>query len=83
MAEKDLKISASNDLDISVMGADFVIVSTPTNYDEKTNFLDTSSVEAVIAPIVVGNPKVCIVVKSTISAGFIETIKERLWIPTQ
>ena len=48
LAEKDLNLSASTDLNVSVQGADYVIVSTPTNYDEQTNFFDTSSVEAVI-----------------------------------
>ena len=49
LTEKDLNLSASTDLSLSVQGADFVIVSTPTNYDEETNFFDTSSVEAVIS----------------------------------
>ena len=51
LAERDLKLSASTDLKASLGGADYVIVSTPTNYDEKTNFFDTSSVEAVIAKL--------------------------------
>ena len=46
LAEKELKLSASTDLKASVKTADYVIISTPTNYDEKTNFFDTSSVEA-------------------------------------
>ena len=78
LAEKDLNLSASTDLKASVQGADYVIVSTPTNYDERTNFFDTSSVEAVIAQVVEGEPKSCIVVKSTIPVGFIEDVRERL-----
>ena len=78
LSEKDLNISASTDLVASVAGADFVIVSTPTNYDEKTNFFDTSSVEAVIVQVVESEPKACIVVKSTIPVGFIESLRERL-----
>ena len=77
LAEKDLNLSASTDLKASVQGADYVIVSTPTNYDEKTNFFDTSSVETVIAEVIALEPDACIVVKSTIPVGFIEDIRER------
>jgi UDPglucose 6-dehydrogenase len=78
LAEKDLNLSASTDLKASVHGADYVIVSTPTNYDEKTNFFDTSSVETVITQVIDGEPNACIVVKSTIPVGFIEDVSERL-----
>lgn len=78
LVEKDLNLSASTDLNASVQSADYVIVSTPTNYDEKTNFFDTSSVEAVIAKVIETEPNACIVVKSTIPVGFIEGIRERL-----
>jgi UDPglucose 6-dehydrogenase len=78
LAEKDLNLAASNDLEASVCGADYVIVSTPTNYDVKTNFFDTSLVEAVIAQVINSEPKACIVVKSTIPVGFIDDIRERL-----
>ncbi len=78
LAEKDLNLSASTDLKASVLGANYVIVSTPTNYDEKTNFFDTSSVEAVIAQVIESEPSACIVVKSTIPVGFIEDVRERL-----
>ena len=78
MAEKDLNIRASIDLQRSVIGANYVIVATPTNYDEKTNFFDISSVEAVIANVIKYEPKACIVVKSTIPVGFISEVKDRL-----
>ena len=78
LLEKDLNISASTDLVASVAGADFVIIATPTNYNEKTNFFDTSSVETVIAQVVENEPKACIVVKSTIPVGFTENVRERL-----
>lgn len=78
LAEKDLNLSASTDLKASLNGADYVIVSTPTNYDEKTNFFDTSSVEAVIAEVIESEPSACIVVKSTIPVGFIDDVRERL-----
>ena len=78
LAEKDLNLSASTDMANSVKGADYVIVSTPTNYDEKANFFDTSSVEAVIAQVIEFEPNACIVVKSTIPVGFIEDVRKRL-----
>jgi UDPglucose 6-dehydrogenase len=78
LVEQDLNLSASTDLKASVQGADYVVVSTPTNYDEKTNFFDTSSVEAVIAQVIASEPSACIVVKSTIPVGFIEDVRNRL-----
>ena len=78
LAEKDLNLSASMDLTASLYGADYVIISTPTNYDEKTNFFDTSSVEAVINEVIEIEPSACIVVKSTIPVGFIDEVRERL-----
>ena len=78
LAEKHLNLSASIDLQTSVEGANYVIVSTPTNYNEKTNVFDTSAVEAVIKQVIENEPKSCIVVKSTIPVGFIEGVRERL-----
>jgi len=78
LAEKDLNLSASTNLQASVIGADYVIVSTPTNYDEKTNFFDTSSVEAVVAQVIEHEPKAIVVVKSTIPVGFIDDLSKRL-----
>ena len=78
LVEEDLNLTASTDLKASLNGADYVIVSTPTNYDEKTNFFDTSSVEAVITQVILSEPSACIVVKSTIPVGFIDDVRERL-----
>ena len=78
LADKDLNLSARTDLTTSLYGADYVIVSTPTNYDKKTNFFDTSSVEAVIAQVIESEPSACIVVKSTIPVGFIDDVRGRL-----
>ena len=78
LADKDLNLSASIDLKGSLIGADYVIVSTPTNYDENTNYFDTSSVEEVIAQVTESEPNACIVVKSTIPVGFVDDIKQRL-----
>ena len=78
LAERDLNLSASTDLKASVQGSDYVIVSTSTNYDEKKNFFDTSSVEAVIAQVIESEPTACIVVKSTIPVGFMDDVRQRL-----
>ena len=78
LANTDLNLSASTDLRASVKEADFVIVSTPTNYDEDTNYFDTSSVDLVIAEVIEIEPTACIVVKSTIPVGFIDDVRQRL-----
>ena len=78
LATKDLNLIASTDLKSSVFGADYVIVSTPTNYDEVSNYFDTSSVEAVISDVNKYEPQACIIVKSTVPVGFVEEVRERL-----
>lgn len=77
LAEKDLNLSSTTDLQSSIGDADYVIISTPTNYDENTNFFDTSSVETVIAQVIGKEPNTCIVVKSTVPVGFIEDMREQ------
>ena len=80
LAQKELNLSASTDLNESVKDADYVIVSTPTNYDEKTNCFDTSTVEDAIAQILDSEPNACIVIKSTIPIGFIDNVRKRFKI---
>ncbi len=77
LAKKKLDLCASTNLQSSVASADYVIVSTPTNYDEKTNFFDTSTVETIIAQVSGNAPEACIIVKSTIPVGFIEAVRTR------
>lgn len=77
LAGKNLNLSVSTDLQNSIKGADYVVVSTPTNYDEITNFFDTTSVELVIEQVVKNEPDVSVVVKSTIPVGFIDFVRER------
>ncbi|MDB0020175.1 nucleotide sugar dehydrogenase [Planktomarina temperata] len=78
LAEKNLNLCASTDLTASLIGADYVMVSTPTNYDEKTNLFDTSSVETVITQVIASQPTACIIVKSTVPVGFVDDISDRL-----
>ena len=78
LEKKNLNLKASSDIKSSLVGADYVIISTPTNYDEKTNFFDTSSVEKVIINVIESEPNACIVLKSTIPVGFIDEIRNRL-----
>ena len=78
LIKKKLNLSASTDLESSVKKAQYVIVSTPTNYDEKTNCFDTSSVETVLSKIIVSEPSTCIIIKSTVPVGFTENVRKRL-----
>ncbi len=76
--EKDLNLKATIDAHEAINNADFVIISTPTNYDDKTNYFDTSAVEDIIVKTIeFGNQDTTIVVKSTIPVGFIDYMKEK------
>ena len=79
--EKDLNLRATLDYKEAFEGARFVIISTPTNYDEKTHFFDTSSVEDIIKKVIsMDDESMVMVVKSTIPVGFIESMKEKYGI---
>jgi UDPglucose 6-dehydrogenase len=77
LASHDLNLTATIDSKLAYEGADYVIVATPTNYDEVTNYFDTSSVEAVIAAVRRINPKAIIIIKSTIPVGFVDTMRAK------
>lgn len=72
-----LNLKASTNFEEAVKGALYVIVATPTNYDEKVNYFDTSSVDSVIANTIKLNPKATIVIKSTIPVGFTKSRQEQ------
>ena len=79
--EKKLNLTATLDWEKALSDADFVIISTPTNYDETTNYFDTSLVEDIIQKVKkINNPKTTMVVKSTIPVGFIKSMKEKYGI---
>ena len=76
--EKKLNLTATLDWKTALKDADYVIISTPTNYDEVTNYFDTSLVEDIIQKVkMIGNTKTTMVVKSTIPVGFIENMKKK------
>ena len=76
--EKDLNLKATLDYKEAFTGARFVIISTPTNYDEKSHFFDTSSVEDIIQKVKdMNDSNIVMVVKSTIPVGFINNMKEK------
>lgn len=74
----DLNFTATLDPKQAYTGADFAVVATPTNYDPKKNYFDTSSVEAAIAAIREQDPTAWIVIKSTIPVGYTADLRERL-----
>ena len=76
-ATKDLNLKATLDYKEAFEGAEFVVISTPTNYDDITNSFDTSSVEDIIKKVISMNIDTTMVVKSTIPVGFIKSIREK------
>lgn len=77
LANKDLDLTATTDAKAAYKDADFVIISTPTNYDEKKNYFDTSSVENAIELVLSVNTTGIIVIKSTIPVGYTENIRKK------
>ena len=77
LASKDLNLTATLDAESAYREADFVVIATPTNYDAKKNFCDTSHVEAVIRWVMNDNPDYIMVIKSTIPVGYTRSIRAK------
>lgn len=77
LRERALDLTATLDADSAYAQAEYVIISTPTNYDPTKNFFDTSAVETVIEQVLRVNPKATMVIKSTVPVGFTESMRRK------
>ena len=77
LSEKKLHLSATTDGVSAYREAEIVVISTPTNYDERLNYFDTSTVEGVIEQVIEANPDAVMIVKSTVPVGFTESVREK------
>ena len=74
LQEKELSLEATTRTDVAYAEAEYIIISTPTNYDELTKTFDTRSVEEVISEVLEVNPQAYIIIKSTVPVGFTRSI---------
>ena len=78
LKEKTLNLTATTNLKIALKDADYVVICTPTNYKDKLESFDTSSVENIIKTIAEMKVNTTIIIKSTVSVGFTEHMKKNI-----
>ena len=81
LSSKPLNLTATLDKALAYTNADYVVIATPTNYDEQTNYFDTSSIEAVVADVMQYAPKAVMVIKSTVPVGYTAKLREQTSSP--
>ena len=77
LASRELNLHATTDAESAYRDAEFIIISTPTNYDSVKNYFDTSSVESVIEQAIAVNPDAVLIIKSTVPVGYTESVRQR------
>ena len=77
LSEKGLYLTATTDAEKAYSEADYIVISTPTNYDPDKNYFDTSSIEAVLDIIIKVNQKATVIIKSTVPVGYTEVISKK------